>query len=65
MNLCDRCHERPVAESGSDAWFYDCCEVCWQNMEEAAYENEQGECFRGGEAEAFYKEQHEKERRMK
>ena len=64
--LCDRCEKRPIAPPGTEAWQYDWCEVCYENEAEAWNERmQEGECFRGGEAEAYYQEQHEKERRLK
>lgn len=60
--LCD-CG-KPVAERDE---FQERCEQCLENHEqnqaEAAYEDSLGECFRGGEAAAFYAEEQDRIRR--
>lgn len=50
-DLCEDCNERLI--TGLDAL----CDTCRENANERAYEREQSECFRGGEAEAYRAEQ--------
>ena len=58
--LCEDCGERYAVEGE------DYCPDCRDNRAEAAYERQQeGECFRGGEAAAFAAELQERARRLK
>jgi hypothetical protein len=43
------------------------CRSCYDNAQERAYDRiyDDGECFRGGEAESYRREQQEKARRLK
>lgn len=50
-DLCEDCNECPI--TGLDAR----CDDCRQNAAERAYESDQGECFRGGEAAAYEAEE--------
>lgn len=53
--LCERCEKQPVSPSCEEGLY---CDDCLQNMAEAAYERSQeGECFRGGEADAYFAEE--------
>ena len=58
MPLCMECDQRRAVEGE------DLCEECAQNQAEAAHERDQGECFRGAEAEAFHAEQMARIQRM-
>ncbi len=60
-SLCERCEKRPAVKGE------EYCQDCLDNMAEAAWDRQMddGETFRGGEAEDFYREQQEKARRLK
>lgn len=51
LRMCDDDCGRPAAHDS------DYCPDCRDNRAEAAYERSQGDCFRGGEAEAFRAEE--------
>ena len=50
-DLCERCETNPAMHND---WL---CKECLENAMEALFERSLGECFRGGEAEAYNAEQ--------
>lgn len=63
---CESCGAAPATEDNYGEFYCaNCTEQREQNRAESAMEVAQGECFRGGEAEAFYREEQERARRLK
>ena len=57
--LCDECQKFPRVDGE------ELCRDCLDNHAEAAWERQQGECFRGGEAAGYLAEQQAERQRLK